>query len=147
MGPALITKALDHYFDQGDYLREDRLRGVAFTPVFVDRGDPTGWDLDHTGMVADSAWHDWDLSAIVPDGAVAVLLGVHIANTSATQSLMFRKNGNVNNFNIAEARTQVATVYNDTDVIVACDQNRVIEYWLALGGTWLVYLTVRGWWK
>lgn len=114
--------------------------------TFVDRGDASNYDLINTGMTLDGTWVDWDLSSIVPAGAKAVLLYVSIQDDAIGSDLAFRKNGDVNGYNIAWFETQVTDHEFRANAVVACDANRVIEY-KATNTTWTnISLTVRGWW-
>jgi len=112
---------------------------------FYDRGDPASYDK--TDFTTDGAWHDWDLSAIVPAGAKAVLLFVQIKDDAVGSYLGFRENGNSNAYNVSTIRTQVANIFADGDLICACDSSRIIEYI----GSNLAFVTtqavVKGWWK
>lgn len=103
--------------------------------------DPSSYDKT---SFTQEAWTDWDLSSIVPAGAVAVLLRVHIDDASSAHYVKFRKNGNSNTVDVATVRT-AGTAWHDEDVIVACDTNRVIEYFLE-SGTDTCNVVVRGWW-
>jgi hypothetical protein len=115
-------------------------------PNFVDRGDPAAWDLDLAGMTTDGAWHDWDLSSIVPAGAVAVLLFSQVKDDATNSFLMFRKNGNSNEYNVAANRTQEVSIYTGMQHTVFLDANRVIEY-KATNTTFTdIYTVVSGWW-
>ncbi|MBA7613778.1 hypothetical protein ES703_21034 [subsurface metagenome] len=113
---------------------------------YYDRGDPATYDKAKEDLTIDGAWHDWDLSAIVPAGAKAVLLIGHVEGAGTDWSIWFRKNGNTNEINHGEMETLRANVERCRMIIVACDDNRVIEYkadnvaWVTLN------LAVRGWW-
>lgn len=124
-----------------------KARLAAAVPQFHDRGDPSGWDLVVGSMSTDGAWHDWDLSAIVPAGTTAVLLAVQVGDDAIDKSVAFRKNGNTNTFNAAQVRTQVANQMITVDVIVACDTNRVIEYWTSSNTFSNINILVRGYWS
>lgn len=114
---------------------------------FVDRGDPTDWDFEFADFELDATWRDLDLSSVVPSGAVAVLLRVEVRDDGGNNIFMLRENGNSNNFNVGRITSQVAAVYMRADVIVACDSNRIIEYYGGTTTTWnTVYITIAGWW-
>jgi len=120
---------------------------VHHTPpaVFVDRGDPSSPDFTETDLTFDGAWHDLDLSSVVPAGAKAVLLRVKIRDDVANTTLRFRKNGNSNTLNVSVIMQHVAGQYNWEDLVVACDANRVIEY-MSPSSLLNVFITVGGWW-
>lgn len=112
---------------------------------FVDRGDPA--DYDKTSWTRDNAWHDWDLSAIVPAGAKAVLLRIYGYDESVGQYIFFRKNGNANAANTAAAYTQGINYAFAHDLVVACDTDRIIEYLASTAwNTAFPKAVVRGWW-
>jgi hypothetical protein len=115
-------------------------------PVFVDRGDPTAVDLNHNSMNRNTQWQDWDISSIVPSGAIAVLLRVDITSTDAGRYLGFRKNGISNFINCSLVFAQVANVRFGADLVVALDANRIIEY--IANGTEItsIAIYIRGWW-
>ena len=117
---------------------------------YVDRGEPAAADYSETGSKAvlntDGNWHDLDLSAIVPAGAVAIHIRFTINDNAANSQFRVRKKGNSNIFNLDSALLEVANSYVRGSFIVACDSNRVIEY----NGTNVAFasilLTVAGWW-
>lgn len=113
--------------------------------TIVDRGDPSGYDKQLSDLTTDGTWRDLDLSAIVPDGAKAVILRVNVQDDAAGNEFDLRKNGNSNAYNTFEIRTQVSGVSNIQSGIVFCDTSRVIEYY-ATNTTWThIYLVVLGW--
>lgn len=114
---------------------------------YHDRGDPAAHDYTQATLTTDGSWNNLDLSGIVPAGAKTVLLRVILRDGAIGQSLAFRKNGNANTVNAAEVVNQVANINLDTDVMVSCDTDRVIEY-NGSNVVWdVIRMTVRGWWK
>lgn len=122
--------------------------GTILSPTvigYIDRGDPSDFDKVLADFTTDGTWRDLDLSAIVPAGATAILLSVIIQDDAVNSQFNLRKNGNTNAKNASPTRTQVANVYHDQTIIVACDTNRVVEYF-AENTTWnFIYITVKGW--
>lgn len=116
-------------------------------PHFHDRGDPSANDFTQATLTVDGAWHDMDLSSIVPVGTKAVLLGGLIRDDAVGNSVMFRENGNTNAYNVERVFTQVANVTLGYTTIVACDTNRVIEYRFVEADFDIAYVNVKGWWK
>lgn len=114
-------------------------------PRFVDRGDPSAYDLDLASMTADDSFHDWDVSGVVPAGAKAVVLVVHLRGNDANLIGRFRKNGNTDTYAVVIGRTQAANVVMNYQVTVPCDTNRVIEYALSASGLDLCNITIIGW--
>jgi len=113
--------------------------------AFVNRGDPAAVDFAVGDLTTDATYRDLDLSAIVPAGAKAVVLRVGINDDVAGSAVIFRRNGNTNTIVNANLNTQVANLGIAATMIVACDENRVIEYW-ATSTTWTaIAITVAGW--
>lgn len=113
---------------------------------YVDRGDPAAVDFAVGALTTDGAWHDLDLSSIVPASAKAVILRAAIEDDAASSAFAFRKNGNSNAINIARQTTQVSGVtIHIPPTIVPVDANRVVEY-LATNTTWTtINIAVCGW--
>jgi hypothetical protein len=122
-----------------------------FGKRLVDRGDPVTFDFGSEaglgGLVADGAWHDLDLSPIVPAGASHVQLAVTIQATTAigAPGLWLRKNGNTGGYNVAALRVQTANQSIDGRHLLLCDAGRVIEYFLTDTSWSGVTITVCGW--
>lgn len=114
--------------------------------MYVDRGDPAAYDYAKEDLTLDGAWHDLDLSAIVPAGAKAVLLIGHVQGNAVDWEIIFRKNSQTNEINHGGMETLRANIERCRIMIVACDANRVIEY-KADNQAWdNLDLAVRGWW-
>ena len=113
---------------------------------YVDRGDPAAADFAVGALTTDGAWHDLDLSSIVPASAKAVIIRAQIEDNAAGSIFAIRKNGNSNIVNNARQVTQVADVsIHITPTIVPVDTNRVIEYF-ASNTTWTtINIAVCGW--
>ncbi len=116
------------------------------TAGYVDRGDPVAQDFDDADLTTDGAWHDLDLSSIVPNGAIAVALRLSVKDGAVDSRVRFRKNGNSNTANVAQIRTQVIDLFINADLKVGCDSNRVIEYWASSLAFTNIDITVKGWW-
>ena len=115
--------------------------------MYVDRGDPAAYDFAKEDLTIDGAWHDLDLSGIVPVCAKAVLLIGHVEGNAVDWKMNFREKGNVNEVNHADMETIRANVTRHRSLIVAVDTNRVIQY-NADNEAWThLDLAVRGWWR
>jgi len=113
---------------------------------FVDRGDPAAYDFTSTAFTKDSAWHELDLSGIIPTNVKAVAVSIVVSNTTAGKLFRLRTNGNANTMNNAIINTQVALLFYGSDLIVAPDANRKIEYFATSAGWLTINFTVKGWW-
>ena len=113
---------------------------------FYNRGDPASVDYIKTDLTLDGTWVDLNLFDIVPVNAKAVLLHVTVEGNSATWSMMFRKNGNVNEIIHEHVESLRANVERSRNAIVALDVNRVIEYKGDNVAWTTVNIVVSGWW-
>lgn len=113
--------------------------------AYVNRGAPALWDFATGDFTKDGAFHDLDLSSIVPAGAKAVHCRLYIrAGTVAAQAL-FAKKGDGASKNLTQAFIQVSLVKYSVDFFCALDENRFIEYKFD-NITWTsINLCVRGW--
>lgn len=112
--------------------------------IYVDRGDPTGFDITQATLTMDSAWHDLNLSSIVGSNAALVHLRVVVSDNTIGSRIRFRENGNSNVYNVSTARAQAVNNANDDDIWVVCDSSGIIEYESTAGITSIV-ITVAGW--
>ncbi|RLC33997.1 hypothetical protein DRH14_03915, partial [Candidatus Shapirobacteria bacterium] len=115
---------------------------------YINRGDPSAVDFSISDIITDGAWHDLDLSGILPPEAAGQLIHllVKIRHQYAGISAFFRENGNTNVVNVAGITSQEANGVNYQDIWIKCDENRIIEYLTSSTGTWYDFnITVRGW--
>lgn len=111
----------------GKFLKDD---GTWDTPAgggsgcFVDRGDPASADWTKATLTLDGSYHALDCSSIVPSNAIAILFDVSI---DGMIYFNMRKNGNSNLFVIAEIHEQTKAA-NRGQLLVACDEDQVVEY-------------------
>lgn len=123
-------------------------RWILTTPAYAtwtDRGDPSSWDFTEADLTTDATWRDLDLSSIVPAGTTQVRMTVMMTDDAAGNILQFRKNGNSNEIAKQILRTQVANIPTGDDIEVACDSNRVIEYYASNTTFTSIYIAVTGW--
>lgn len=128
--------------------RDGRVVGAT---VYVDRGDPAAVDWALGALTTDAAWHDLDLSSIIPLAAAECPVHFSIMvkdNDGADSWVQIRTNGNANAISALSARTQVAAAVNFVaDGFVVCDASRLVEY-CAANVTWnTIDITVRGWFE
>lgn len=119
---------------------------IGIPPTFIDRGDPAASDFGFGDFVRDGAWHELDLSGIIPTNATCVLLNFFFAGDTVGRAINFRTPGNVNTVNIQDCHQDVANLPMAYGVLVHPDSNRKIEYVFEISGWFLASLAVRGWW-
>jgi len=114
--------------------------------MFVDRGDAAGYDWDETTLTTKETWTDLDCSSVVPANAKAILFHVILEDDSIEVSFRLRENGNNNIINVGSLITQVSNVAITNDIVVPCDSNRIVEYYIS-NVTWSrIDLVIKGWW-
>lgn len=123
------------------------IEAIGIPPTFIDRGDPAAPDFDATDLTKDAAWHELDLSAIVPEGATAVTLAILTHAAAVQNQLYFRRAGNTDAVNIAAVTTVIVGLLQTNDFVVAVDEDRKIEYSLTALNWNIIFITVKGWWK
>lgn len=118
----------------------------AASGKFVPRNsDAAAFDYTVGAFTTDGTYRDKDLSAIVPAGAIAVLLRVQIQDDAVASTFGFRRNGNANGYDGAYLYTQVANVLIEREMTVPCDANRVVEYWGSNLAFSSINVLVMGW--
>ena len=125
------------------FIRE-AMKGLV--SMYVDRGDPASYDYAKTDLTIDGAWHDLDLSLLVPAGAAAVIIMGHVEGNAEDWKIEFREKGNTNEINHGGMETIRANVTRHRSSIVAVDANRVIQYKADNQAWTTLNLAVRGWW-
>lgn len=119
---------------------------IEWAPKFFDRGDPAAYDFTTVDFTADSAWHELDLSGIVPAGPKGVCINIHAVNIAISKRAWFRRHGNVNNKNCSCIAAQVANNIIAFDIVVPVSTDRKIDY-LLQEGLWTTFdFIVKGWW-
>lgn len=121
------------------------IEAIGIPPCYVDRGDPAAIDFSGAQLIADGAYHELDLSAIVPKGASAVHLALKLIHSAAGVLIRVREAGNVNEINVSSLFIQVTWIARYHDPIIKIGTDRKIEYKLS-NVAWIEKgLTVRGW--
>ena len=116
---------------------------------FQDRGNITAVDFTHSTLTIDGVWHDMDLSAICPPGTKSVLLRAAVTRNAPPSNdfgLHLKTKGNANDVNTADLYHQVSGVQIQSDLTVAVDANRFIQYNSGIAYD-DVKIAVSGWWK
>lgn len=111
----------------------------------VNRGDPANLNFDTGDFTYDNAWHDLDLSSIIPINATVVYIDTVLRATIINARFFVRTKGNVNDKNLSRLRTQVAGIPIDADFITFPNDDRILEYKASTVNINLLQLTVKGW--
>ncbi len=125
------------------FMRE-AMKGLV--EMYVDRGDPAAYDFIVGDFTKDAAWHDLDLSALIPQSAKAVLLEFDIETVNREKHIRIKRYGNSNIINHQDIETFNGGIHQSGLVIVAVDANRKIAYNID-AATWTeLDMVLRGWW-
>jgi len=127
-------------------IAEKVIAEIGIPPCFIDRGDPTIWDYTKAHFTTDGAWHEFDLSAIVPAGAVAVLFLLRIQDDATDSYYCFRRNGNTRTYNCSRGGTWVANVFGYADHVCPLSSDRKIDYLFKNVVFTNIDFVVKGWW-
>lgn len=128
-----------------DIAKEAMEQWIYDNGIYRYRGDPAAYDFAIGDFTRDNAFHDLDLSAIVPENAKGVHFFVIVQAAGAGEELILIRGGQVNTNNMAFTKTEVGGTLNTADVICACDENRIIQYKCPNGLNQRIDLLVKGW--
>jgi len=102
---------------------------TALTDLEIhDGGDGNNADYTKAALTTDGTWQTLDLSAKLPDNAIAVGLSVRVWHANTNRWLYFRENGHTNEFNMLYVNTQVAGIWLETYGIVRLDSDYKLQY-------------------
>lgn len=113
--------------------------------AYIDRGDVANWDYGESDFTEDTAYHDLDLSGIIPVNTKLVRLTGEISTTVAGKAFRVREKGIISARHRTGQVTQVDSRPIVFDIVVVPDVNGVIEYYFA-AATWTTHIFVAGWW-
>jgi len=116
------------------------------TSSFVDRGDNTSYDFMSGDFIKDNAWHEFDVSGIVPANAKAVLFATMVLCTATMKSFAIKKADNHYNINKSFVFSTVAGVLQSADWVCPIGPDGKLKYFVS-PATWsTINLTIKGWW-
>ena len=121
------------------------LTGLSGALRYVDRGDPTGWDKILSDFTTDGDWHDLNLSALVPAGAISIHVQVYVEYGLQGAFFHLRKKGNTYALNRMGQKIQSMGFGQEATGFVSCDVNRTIEYRASAVSFSDISLLVKGW--
>ena len=111
--------------------------------------DPSTFDWIETGsgtiLITDGLVHDLDCSAIVPAGAVAILMMVIVLDNLTGSTIALRRKGNMYWYAQGGVSTQVANISIRNNFVVPCDVNRFVEYITTNTSYSNISLGILGW--
>ena len=121
------------------------LKLIPPSSALVIRPQYTSEDFTLPDFNNNNAWHDLDLSGIVPDKAYAVIVNLRILTIGATESTRWRRKGSTTESGAVKAGTAPYANFRWHQLIIACDSNRVIQYRNTAGAWTYMDFNVYGW--
>lgn len=94
----------------------------------VNRGAIPSEDFTIGVLIRDDAWHDLDLSAIIPISAVAVHINIRGANSGIARHIIFRAKGDTSAIYLTGHYQPYVTSLFLSDTWVKVGTNRTIQY-------------------
>ena len=112
---------------------------------YIDRGDIEANDYLIGDLTADGAWHDLDLSGIIPIGTALCMLLVSLNSSILSKMMKFRTKGDSGAYNAPLVMASVINQTFYTSLVVHPDSDRVVEYMLSDAGIISITIIVQGW--
>ncbi|MCK5633376.1 hypothetical protein KAH94_06480 [bacterium] len=113
--------------------------------IYSDRGDPAVFDFTLPDFTTDGTWRDLDLSAIAPANTKAVIVKITAQAATVNYTINFRKKGNTNEINTGKFTLPVKDAPTSTELIVPCNDDRIIQYNAENGAFDLINFVIKGW--
>lgn len=105
------------------------------------------FDVSESSITTNGAWHDLDLSSIVPSDAKIIVISGFIQDDNTSQRFSVRQNGSTLDDTVRAQWTQAINVPIGFTFIVPCDANQIIEYNGSSATFTHIRLVVLGWIK
>lgn len=113
---------------------------------FVNRGDAGAPDFVVANFTRDGAWHDLDLSGIIPAGATAAAAALFIRANVTANTIRFTPSDFAGDDNRTNIITQAAGVSIEQDITLVLNSDRKVRYKATAGNWTAIQLTIKGWW-
>lgn len=126
---------------------EDNVIAVPQTEAvkFVEREDADAYDFLESDLTMDADWHDLDLSAVVPEGAVMIILHVRYQRSVAVGRLEFIGKTGASTWTSQRLYINEANNMHSQAVFLPCDSTRVIRYTTNNATLTYIWGVVAGW--
>lgn len=113
---------------------------------FVNRGDPAAHDFTTGDFIKDAAWHELDLTGIIPANTKCIVMRCVILADADGNFVRFRTSGHTHTENVSECRTVFANRIYSYDIEVPVDGLQKIEYYASPADWTALFLAIKGWW-
>ena len=121
------------------------IAAIGIPPCYIDRGQTSGPDFTEATLTIDNAWHELDLSGIVPDGASAVVLRCGFHSDIVNWVFRLRKHGTTMTQVTSVGTQQVAGIKMAHTPTIGISTDRKIDYRFVAAANLALTITVRGW--
>jgi len=117
---------------------------VPTSSLWVQRTGDVDYDKAIGDWTRDGAWHDWDLSSILPVGAKKVQIFVRAVTSGADILISFQKKGETGA--VSSQQRYIDTNHTDCyfGYMVDVDANREIQYRVSAGAMTNLWAAIQG---
>jgi len=129
-----------------DIVKEWTIAQNYLTQGFVSRGDPANADFELGNFTTDNAFHDLDLSAIVPADAKAASICTVARDTTDIGSIKIQRS-DYNSIRTMGGQAIIKANRIEYEMFtISMNTDRKIKYSISASGWNFLTLTVAGWW-
>ena len=115
--------------------------------IIVYRGTVPNPDYEAGDITIDGAYHELDLSSIIPAGSFAALITVRVhCNAVGDYIMLIHPDDSSNERSVFRTEVNVLDKYHSEFGIVFCNTSRIIKYKVAAGVT-VLQIHISGWIK
>lgn len=114
---------------------------------YTDRDNVASVDFLSGDLTKDGAWHELDLSSIIPAGTKLVMLRTLVIGLATIAALKVKTKTNADDINVDVSSMETTGSPKEDTLWVKPDADGVIEYWLSAVSYVTITLTVGGWFK
>jgi len=107
---------------------DDEIDAIPPSLKWYDAGDIETHSFRQEYFSLNGAWHDLDLSSIIPEGTKQVRLSITFKADSVGRSVYFRKSGNTEYINVATICEYYAKALHYFQIDVFCSDDLQIAY-------------------
>lgn len=128
-----------------DIVAEKVIAEIGIPPCWIQRPDFDGNDFLKEALTIDNAWHELDVSAIVPAGASAAHFHIKVDANTIGGVIYMRPRGRSEFTGTCKVRPQVAGQPIAYFPTVGLDSSRIIEYRISSAVWVLINIKIEAW--
>ena len=120
--------------------------GISAASQTIVRTTGGGMDWDETGLIKDGAYHDLDVSGIVPAGTIQVQFRLRLYDASRAYLVFYmKKKGEGNGSIVVSAFAYTIGLQYDYSFWLSVDADRIVEYNAQAGAWSMIELVIKAW--